>query len=58
MYDVMNPKSYETAKDWVETAKSATKDNIAILLVSNKNDISEDKHKVKNSDAEKFAATE
>ena len=58
MFDVMNPESYETAKDWVKTAKSVTKDNIAILLLSNKNDISEDKHKVKNSDAEEFAAEE
>jgi len=50
MYDVMNPQSYNTAMDWVKTAKSV-RDNIAILMVANKDDIPEDKHKVSAKDA-------
>lgn len=46
MYDIMNEKSYESAKEWVKIAKGKMRDNIAILLVGNKNDCSDDKRAV------------
>lgn len=58
MYDMQNPESYEIAKEWVADAKSKMRENIAITLLGNKSDVSEDKRKVSCDEVKEYAKTE
>ena len=55
MYDITKSETFETAKEWVKSAKSKMRENIAIMLIGNKNDCSEDKRQVSKEEAKEFA---
>ena len=58
IFDVTNAESFDTAKEWIATARANMEEKIGIILIGNKTDIAakcEDKRQVEKSDAKQYA---